>query len=54
MTIKKLIKQLEDVKDSLDTKTGSNEEWLNSYALNEVQDNITKLQWKIQTEGIDE
>ena len=42
MTIKKLLKHLDAVKDRLDTKTGINEEWLNSYTLNEIKDNITK------------
>jgi len=54
MTIEKLVNKLESVKDSLNTNTGTHEEWLNSYALNKIIDDITKLQWKIQTEGIDE
>ena len=47
MTIQELIKELDVIKKQIDV-----DEWLNSYTLNIVIDNITKIQNKINKEGI--
>ena len=52
MTIQELIDQLDGIKKQLNCKNGSNDEWLNGYTLNVVKDNITKIQNKINKEGV--
>ena len=52
MTIQELIDQLDDIKKQLNCKSGANDEWLNGYTLNIVKDNITKIQNKINKDGV--